>query len=50
MRSSRLNAYIAMIWLEWVAGVIVAAATFGYTMNWILPRHVCSLGLQAWLC
>jgi len=39
-RSHRMNAYIVMIWLEWVAGVVVAVVCWLYIMDLIPPRCV----------
>jgi len=45
-RARKLNAYIVWVWLVWMAGVVEAAVSFSYTMNWIPER----CDVPSWPC
>lgn len=39
-RSHRLNAYIVMVWLEWLSCVATTATSWLFLENFINPRYV----------
>jgi len=39
-RSHKINAYIFMIWLAWVASILVSVVCWLYIMGWIPARCV----------
>ncbi len=48
-RSHRPNAYIVWVWLVWMAGIVEAAVSFAYTMNWIPPSLWFNLGVRKFI-
>ena len=41
-RTKRVTAYIAMIWTNWMASMVIGAIAWCFQIGYIKPRYLCS--------